>query len=557
MNNKIEADIIKRSAKRILAIVLTMAISLTTIAIPQQAYAATKKNKVKYKVTIHNISSKTVLKKGTKLKIIYTATQTKKGKVSNTKVKFRSSNKRVATVSKKGVIKAKKKGTVKITVYCKNQPSKKKTVKIRVGSYTTYAHKYTVQDSKWIAHRGLHTSATENTAAAFIAAGKAGGFWGCECDIWETRHKNYLPEPLPEDPDINNETTDNDITTGTVDKETADEDSNSADGRETGLNDGEIIGDIEESVNENIAEHSEVPDDEFPSEESEVSVDPGVNDVVDKINALELSSLDNLGVLDRSEEIKDAKRAYDELEAAQKYRVREALQDDAGNEGLQLLLDAVSAIQEYESFDLVINHDTSYQRIFGVSSYVWDLTRDQVIDNSALNGRVCFLEDYVRICKQYGMVPVIETKGESGHLMSEEAIKKMVDTVYIVYAETGGDSAGNAAVRNACYISFQEDSLIKTKKYIEKQYGFTPVTYYLISSEWSSKIDVAARNGFTGVSVTKKLLTDNFYNKAKSYGLGVGIWTYKDKTSDDALMYDHLITGRYRLDFSTVDFIAF
>ena len=40
-------------------------------------------------------------------------------------------------------------------------------------------------DTHFIAHRGLSGIAPENTAAAFRLAGES-GFWGCECDIYET-----------------------------------------------------------------------------------------------------------------------------------------------------------------------------------------------------------------------------------------------------------------------------------------------------------------------------------------------------------------------------------
>lgn len=546
--------------RKVFAIILTLVIFVTLVAVPQQSYAfskKSKKNKVKYSVIVHNISKKTVLKKGTKLQISYTATQTKNGITSNAKVKFRSSNKRVATVSKNGVIKAKKKGTVKITVYCKKRPSKKKTIKIRVGSYTAYAHRFTAWDSKWIAHRGLHTTAIENTAAAFTAAGRTGGFWGCECDIWETRHVGYSPESLPEEPVVSNEATDNTGTDIDIDNTLGNDEAEPVDDQAAGLGNVEAVEDVEESVNNESAEETDYTAEDASLEEAVVPYDQSVDNVVDRINSLGLSSLDRLAVLDKAEEIKSVKHAYDGLDAAQKYQVRIAMQDGSGNEGLMMLFNAVAAIQEYESFDLVINHDNSYKRIFGVSSYVWDLTKDQVSVNAALNGRLCFFEDYVRICKQYGMVPVIEIKGENGHLMTEEAIKKMVDTVYKIYAQSGGESAGKAAVKNACYISFQEDSVKKTKAYIERHYGITPVTYYLINGDWGSKVDAAAIDGFTGVSVAKGLLTDSLYNRAKSYGLGVGTWTYKNTATDNGLMYDHLITGRYRLDFATVDFKVF
>lgn len=236
---------------------------IVTATLPMEAQAIlVAKNAKKYNITIHNASSDTVIKKGGKLKLYSTAIA-KDG--SKGKVRYKSSNKRVISVSKKGVIKGKKKGKAKITAYVKSKGKvrSRKTITVRVGtpvssiqlsgynylragktsrikakvsskkatnkkvnwkssntkvatvdskgiitgkgngqatitataadgsgataSITVYSHKYTKNDTKWIAHRGLHEKEIENTAAAFEAAGNTKGFWGCECDIYETK----------------------------------------------------------------------------------------------------------------------------------------------------------------------------------------------------------------------------------------------------------------------------------------------------------------------------------------------------------------------------------
>ena len=112
---------------------ISILILATAVLSSSAIWAAPKKAKTTYSVNVSNINADTVIKKGTNLKVKYTATKTKLGKVSKVKVKFKSSNKKVATISRKGVIKAKKNGTTYITVYCKNKPKKFKRVKIRVG----------------------------------------------------------------------------------------------------------------------------------------------------------------------------------------------------------------------------------------------------------------------------------------------------------------------------------------------------------------------------------------------------------------------------------------
>lgn len=95
----------------------------------------TKKNgtKVAYKVTVKKAPKKVMasfksktLKKGKKITL---KAKFEKGCYSNT-VSFKSSNSKIATVSQKGVITAKKKGTCKITITTYNK--KKVTVKITV-----------------------------------------------------------------------------------------------------------------------------------------------------------------------------------------------------------------------------------------------------------------------------------------------------------------------------------------------------------------------------------------------------------------------------------------
>ena len=70
------------------------------------------------------------LKKGKKLKLKVKAKPGKK--LASTQYCWKSSNKKIAAVSAKGVVKAKKKGNVKITVYATDGSGKKKNVKIKV-----------------------------------------------------------------------------------------------------------------------------------------------------------------------------------------------------------------------------------------------------------------------------------------------------------------------------------------------------------------------------------------------------------------------------------------
>lgn len=97
-----------------------------TLASGKKATAKVKVQKGTVKTTklTVNTSSLVLLKGGT-----YTLKTTRAPLTTQQKVTYSSSNKKVATVSSKGVITAKKKGTAKITV---KSGSKKKTVKVTV-----------------------------------------------------------------------------------------------------------------------------------------------------------------------------------------------------------------------------------------------------------------------------------------------------------------------------------------------------------------------------------------------------------------------------------------
>ncbi len=111
------------------ALAMTMVFAAGTAVNPQSASA--KKVKVK-KVTAVAPSGKTAyVAKGKKVKIT-TTVKVKPNKKANKKVTYKSANKKIATVSSKGVIKAKKAGKTKITITSKKNKKKKTTMKVVV-----------------------------------------------------------------------------------------------------------------------------------------------------------------------------------------------------------------------------------------------------------------------------------------------------------------------------------------------------------------------------------------------------------------------------------------
>jgi glycerophosphoryl diester phosphodiesterase len=594
---------IARKAAGLLS-VLMICVLLVGAVFPLEVHAAAKrkKAKTKYTLVVHNINSNTVLRKGQYYQISCEAYKTKKGVTTPTKVKFKSSKKKVASVSKKGVIKAKKKGKTKITIYCKSKKSKKKKVTVRVGTpvswisvsgaptlrtgisskfyasvspatnkavswwsdntgvatvnssgnvtgvgsgtaniyaiakdgsgvmghSTVSVYSFTKEDAKWVAHRGLHDYYKENTANAFRAAANKYEIWGIECDIWETMHVRPEVE-LPKKPaDYENVAgqsveDNNDVAVTAAEDEDLDRQPDDAD---------------------NIGEDS---DPMIVSTQGDVEQDSSAVAVAGEIQGLEIGSMTDDEILDNASLIKTTKEKYNNLGPAQKYEVRSILGDD----NLQEFLDAVADISEYESFDIVINHDATFQRVFGVDpGFIWNLTNKDIRNHPTLGKKVCFLKEFVQICKNSGKVPVIEIKYNTDHgvYMSKDAVRKTVDTVY----EIGGASL----LKQTNFISFIPGSLDLVEDYTERRYNIDAHTVYLISKDGSSKVSYAAGK-YNAVAVTLSLMNDNLYNQAKGSGLGIGTWTYKNNSTGHKALKNHVLSGKYALEYATIDYDIF
>ena len=114
----------KTNKKSILAIIFAMMLIFTSIILPQQASAVGKRGKIR-SVRVTSVKKLTA-GKTSKIKV-----KVNPKKVA-AKVTFKTSNKSIATVSRKGVVRAKKSGRVTITVKVKSKNTKIKKIKINV-----------------------------------------------------------------------------------------------------------------------------------------------------------------------------------------------------------------------------------------------------------------------------------------------------------------------------------------------------------------------------------------------------------------------------------------
>ena len=144
------------------------------------------------------------------------------------------------------------------------------------------------------------------------------------------------------------------------------------------------------------------------------------------------------------------------------------------------------------------------------------------------------------------MVPIIEIKYDfiDNEGMSDEGIKLLVDKVN-----------AHGLLKTARFISFDLNSIKKTKAYITKSTGSSADIYtsYILSRDSLKRIQKtenvdfikavrdAKNNGITSVSINRNHVTDEIVNEVKQNALNLDLWTYnkslKSKIFNDVKAY--------------------
>ena len=152
----------KRS-KKMFTVMLALCVALSMAMASVTANAATKKPKKIYL----KATSTTVDIKG---KVKVSVYKTKPSKASKS-VKWKSSNKKVATVSKSGYVTGKKKGTVKITATSKKNKKAKKTIKIKVKNLKAKSVTMSKKSMSMFVTKKVALKATVKGSAGFYNQG--------------------------------------------------------------------------------------------------------------------------------------------------------------------------------------------------------------------------------------------------------------------------------------------------------------------------------------------------------------------------------------------------
>lgn len=175
----------------------------------------------------------------------------------------------------------------------------------------------------------------------------------------------------------------------------------------------------------------------------------------------------------------------------------------------------------------VVQHDPNTFRMMNTTRNIEKSTLDELLKYNTDNGvnideytdlKICTLDEYLDICDEYNMYPVIEIKGKN----NVEHYDKIVESV-------------NNHKMPAVYISFAEENLFAMRKITD-----APM-FYLVHNITDESIDIAKQIGNCGIdfNASKKKNFDNnaeIIKKCQAEGLKMGAWTVDDLEAMQALV---------------------
>lgn len=178
----------------------------------------------------------------------------------------------------------------------------------------------------------------------------------------------------------------------------------------------------------------------------------------------------------------------------------------------------------------IVSHDSHTYRMMDKSAFIEKKTYDELMTMKVDNGvnidqytdlSFCTLEEYLQICKDYGMVAVIELKGENNTEYYNE-ITELVDKYDI----------------EAVYISFHIENIKKLSELTDDK------LYFLTKEITQEDIDLAKSIKNCGIDFdgnNEKNFENGMIQKCIDEGLEVGAWTI-DETEVLDKLYDAGVT---------------
>lgn len=178
--------------------------------------------------------------------------------------------------------------------------------------------------------------------------------------------------------------------------------------------------------------------------------------------------------------------------------------------------------------ELILNHDSSFSKVWGVDKDVSDLTYQEILDDPRLE-EVCTYEDYLQCCRECGMIPYVELK-------SVRNVEKVVNLL--------------KEFNESCILTYDMNVLEEAREYRE---GY-PIDLKLIISKSSLTQDGYDNIGmYDGVVLYYKRLNSEISDFCYQNGITVNLWTIKNTVSYDELLYNCLVKYKYVVDSMTCD----
>lgn len=127
--------------------------------------------------------------------------------------------------------------------------------------------------------------------------------------------------------------------------------------------------------------------------------------------------------------------------------------------------------------------------------------------------RLCTPEEYLSICRTYGMVCVVELKSE----FTEGEIGRIAD-IFSSYLD------------KTVFISFSEDNLDKVRSYLPSQ------RCQLLTWEWDDGLPARLEEKGMGLDVASSCLTGERYSALREHGVEINTWTVDDPAEAERLI---------------------
>lgn len=187
----------------------------------------------------------------------------------------------------------------------------------------------------------------------------------------------------------------------------------------------------------------------------------------------------------------------------------------------------------------VINHDTTFKRMCGVDKRPEDMTLDEIKQLKIISGNnyskyksdsnattVATLEEYLEVCKKYGMVPVIEIKME----YTESGRAKNSSMQQIVNADMRTLNTAVKAVMGTSdykFIAFDLETIVQMREVLNTDQLPNVTLEHVVNYPSTGSINYYRNRGI-GLDCQYQNISTNQIKQFQDGGVNVNLWTVDD-----------------------------